>query len=62
VNEPLRGSWCWWELITRLDQLGPVTIRARAIDLAGDTQPNQAEWNGLGYGNNSIQMVPIQVV
>jgi DMSO/TMAO reductase YedYZ molybdopterin-dependent catalytic subunit len=62
VNEPSRGSWCWWELITRLDHRGSVTIRARATDLAGDTQPNQAEWNRLGYGNNSIQTVPIQVV
>jgi DMSO/TMAO reductase YedYZ molybdopterin-dependent catalytic subunit len=62
VNEPSRGSWCRWELITHLDQPGLVTIRARATDLAGDTQPNQAEWNRLGYGNNSIQTVPIQVV
>ena len=62
VNKPSRGSWCWWELITRLDHRGSVTIRARATDLAGDTQPNQAEWNRLGYGNNSIQTVPIQVV
>jgi DMSO/TMAO reductase YedYZ molybdopterin-dependent catalytic subunit len=62
VNEPSRGSWCLWELITHLDQPGLVTIRARATDLTGDTQPDQAEWNRLGYGNNSIQRVPIQVV
>jgi len=62
VSELSRGAWCRWELITHLDQPGLITIRARATDLAGDTQPNRAEWNRLGYGNNSIQTVPIQVV
>lgn len=62
VSELSRGAWCRWELVTHLDQPGLITIRARATDLAGDTQPNQAEWNRLGYGNNSIQTVPIQVV
>jgi hypothetical protein len=33
---------------------GPVTLRARATDLAGRTQPEYAEWNRLGYGNNAI--------
>jgi hypothetical protein len=36
-----------------------VTLRARATDLADRIQPERAEWNGLGYGNNSIQQVPI---
>ena len=62
VSEPSRGAWRQWELITHLGQPGLVTIRARATDLAGDTQPDRAEWNRLGYGNNSIQRVSIQVV
>lgn len=56
-----RHSWQWWELITRLDQPGPVTLRARATDLAGRTQPVQQAWNRLGYGNNAVHSVPVQV-
>jgi len=37
-------------------------MRARATDQAGQTQPERAEWNILGYGNNSIQRVPIRAV
>jgi DMSO/TMAO reductase YedYZ molybdopterin-dependent catalytic subunit len=61
IGERTRHSWQWWELITRLSEPGKVVLRARATDLAGRTQPEQAEWNRLGYGNNAIQEVPIQV-
>jgi hypothetical protein len=57
-----RGSWRRWELITRLDQSGAYDSRARATDQAGNTQRERAEWNNLGYGNNSIQQVPIRAV
>jgi DMSO/TMAO reductase YedYZ molybdopterin-dependent catalytic subunit len=56
-----RHSWQWWELITRLDTPGTITLRVRATDLAGRTQPNAPEWNRLGYGNNVIQEVPVRV-
>ena len=38
-----------------------VTLRARAIDLAGRTQPEQPEWNRLGYGANAIREVPVRI-
>jgi hypothetical protein len=53
-GESQRGSWRKCELITRLDQAGASDMRARATDQAGNTQPERAEWNNLGYGNNSI--------
>jgi DMSO/TMAO reductase YedYZ molybdopterin-dependent catalytic subunit len=59
VGERHRHSWQWWELLTRLEEPGPTTIRARATDLAGRTQPAQAEWNALGYGANAIQQVTV---
>jgi DMSO/TMAO reductase YedYZ molybdopterin-dependent catalytic subunit len=62
VGERRRAAWQWWELITRLEHAGPVAIRARATDIAGRTQPERAEWNRLGYGNNSIHSVTVQVV
>jgi len=61
VSDRNRHSWQWWELITRVEQTGALTLRARATDLAGRIQPERAEWNRLGYGNNAIQQVPIRV-
>jgi hypothetical protein len=61
-GESQRGSWRRWEPIIRLDQAGASDMRARATDQVGNTQPERAEWNNLGYGNNSIQRVPICAV
>jgi hypothetical protein len=62
VSERRRYGWQWWELICHVSEPGPVTLRARATDLAGRTQPEHAEWNRLGYGNNAIQEVTLQVL
>jgi hypothetical protein len=61
VSERNRSSWQWWELITQVEKPDDLTLRARATDLAGRTQPERADWNRLGYGNNAIQEVPIRV-
>ena len=55
-------SWQWWELMARIDSPGPITLRARATDLAGREQPLQAEWDPHGYGNNAVQQVRVQCV
>ena len=59
IGEAQRHCWQWWELVVRLDDAGPTEVRARATDVTGRTQPEHAEWNRLGYGNNAIQAVPI---
>jgi len=59
IGERHRHSWQWWELITRIESPGPVSVRARATDLAGRSQPEQPEWNPLGYGNNAVQTVTV---
>jgi DMSO/TMAO reductase YedYZ molybdopterin-dependent catalytic subunit len=61
VGERNRASWQWWELITHLNAPGTTTIRARATDMADRTQPEIPEWNRLGYGNNAIQTVAVNV-
>ena len=61
VGEGQRAAWQWWELITRFHEPGPIVVRARASDVAGLTQPEHAEWNRLGYGNNSIHQVTAEV-
>ncbi len=62
VGERRRHGWQWWELVARFETPGAMTLRARATDLAGRTQPERAEWNRLGYGNNSVQQIAIRVV
>ena len=62
IGDRQRHRWQSWELITRVQEPGPLTVRARATDLAGRTQPEIAEWNRLGYGNNAIQQVPIRII
>src|SRR5262245_30872802 len=61
VGERRRHSWQWWELLTRIEQAGTISLRARATDLAGRTQPDSPEWNRLGYGNNAVQEVLVHV-
>ena len=55
-----RHCWQRWELIVRVDRRGRNSVRARAIDEAGRTQPEQPEWNRQGYGNNTIHEVSIR--
>jgi DMSO/TMAO reductase YedYZ molybdopterin-dependent catalytic subunit len=59
VGERHRHGWQWWELITELERPGVAAIRARATDLAGRTQPEQAEWNRLGYGANAVEAIRV---
>ncbi len=61
VGERRRHSWQWWELFTHCDARGLSTVRARATDQAGNTQPEQPEWNRLGYGGNAIQTISIDI-
>jgi DMSO/TMAO reductase YedYZ molybdopterin-dependent catalytic subunit len=47
-------------------ELGPLEpgrhmLRCRATDAQGNTQPAQAGWNRLGYGNNAVRRVTISV-
>jgi Mo-co oxidoreductase dimerisation domain len=61
IGQQHRHSWRWWELLTRIDSPGETTLRARATDLAGRTQPGQPRWNRFGYGANAVQNVPLLV-
>lgn len=62
VGDRRRHSWQSWELITRLEQPGQTSLRARATDLAGRTQPDTPEWNRNGYGNNAVDELRVSVI
>ena len=52
-------SWRHWHLSARLEGCGGTTIRARAFDIAGRTQPDEPYWNPLGYAANPVHQVRI---
>jgi len=60
-GSPSTQCWQSWEATVRIDGAGSVTIRARATDAAGRVQPELADWNRLGYGNNAIQEVAFRL-
>jgi DMSO/TMAO reductase YedYZ molybdopterin-dependent catalytic subunit len=56
-----RYAWRRWEYVWDVSSPGPVTLLSRAFDAAGNGQPDEPEWNRLGYANNAIQHVRVVV-
>jgi len=54
-------GWQQWEFLATGLSPGPVSIRARATDLAGQIQPEQPEWNRLGYAANFIHEIQLHL-
>jgi DMSO/TMAO reductase YedYZ molybdopterin-dependent catalytic subunit len=61
LGDPNRHSWQRWELTIAADRPGSTTVRTRATDRNGRTQPDQPPWNRQGYGNNAVQEVAVWV-
>ncbi len=61
--EPPQGPYHWqdWSFDWSADDIGRHTLRARATDAAGHTQPEVPPWNRLGYGNNAVEVIYIDV-
>lgn len=55
-------AWRRWEYLWTVNAPGAVTLLCRAIDAAGRVQPERVAWNRLGYANNAIRPVTINVV
>jgi DMSO/TMAO reductase YedYZ molybdopterin-dependent catalytic subunit len=56
-----RHSWQQWAFAVPSTAPGQMTIRARATDGVGRTQPAEPEWNRLGYGGNFVHEVTIRL-
>jgi DMSO/TMAO reductase YedYZ molybdopterin-dependent catalytic subunit len=56
---PAQGPYQWQDWAFRWEGagIGRHTVRARATDAAGNTQPDVPPWNRLGYGNNAIEVM-----
>ena len=61
--EPARGPYEWrnWSFEWEATERGRHTLRARATDAAGNVQPDVPPWNRLGYGNNAIEVIYVDV-
>jgi hypothetical protein len=54
-------AWREWQATWTPAATGRASLLARATDAAGRLQPEQAPWNRLGYMNNSILAVTVEV-
>ncbi|HVN69321.1 MAG TPA: sulfite oxidase [Candidatus Binatia bacterium] len=54
-------QWQAWSYAWHLNEAGRHTLRARATDVAGNVQPEAHRWNRLGYGNNAVELVYVNV-
>ena len=61
--EPPAGPYHWqsWSFEWNATGRGRQSLRARATDAAGNVQPEVPPWNRLGYGNNAIEVVSVDV-
>ncbi len=60
IGVPATDGWQRWEFLASGLRPGETRIRARASDLAGRVQPEQPEWNRLGYAANFIHEVRVR--
>ena len=61
--DPPSGRWAWRGWRAEWDATpGEHVLGCRARDEAGNTQPDEADWNVGGYANNGVQRVPVRVV
>ena len=61
--EPQTGPYQWqdWTYTWQDAAAGRHTLRSRATDAAGNTQPDVPPWNRLGYGNNAVEVIYVDL-
>jgi hypothetical protein len=61
--EAAKGPYQWqdWSLDWDATVAGRHTVRAGATDAAGHVQPDVPPWNRLGYGNNAVEVIYVDV-
>ena len=62
--DPPGGPFAWrrWTLDWTPQREGRTELCSRAVDEAGNRQPDAPLWNVGGYGNNAVQRVAVDVI
>jgi DMSO/TMAO reductase YedYZ molybdopterin-dependent catalytic subunit len=55
-------SFRQWSVELRPSSIGPQTLMVKALNTAGVSQPDRANWNGSGFMRNVIESVSAQTV
>ena len=58
---PSPYAWRAWRCAVSVPRAGRYTLRSRATDASGATQPAMVRWNRLGYGNNAVRSTVVEV-
>jgi DMSO/TMAO reductase YedYZ molybdopterin-dependent catalytic subunit len=62
LEEPAGAhAWTPWTCRWQPEQPGRAVLQSRATDVTGATQPDAITWNRLGYGNNAVRPVVVDV-
>lgn len=54
-------AWTPWSATIESSRAGRIVLRSRATDATGARQPDAIVWNRLGYGNNAIRHIVVEV-
>jgi DMSO/TMAO reductase YedYZ molybdopterin-dependent catalytic subunit len=60
LGESRPSAWVRWGFTWEASP-GRHVLRVRATDEAGETQPDEGEWNRHGYGNNAVEARRVEV-
>jgi hypothetical protein len=62
VGPALPYAWHRFQLDWVPRSPGRYLLACRATDAGGRSQPDEPQWNPLGYGNNAVQRVEVAVI
>ncbi len=60
-NTPQKYQWIKWSYFHTFKRNNEHTIKVRAVDSNGHSQPDQAFWNRKGYGYNEVSQIKIKM-
>ena len=61
-RDPGKYSFRQWTVDLRPASIGPQTLMVKALNTAGASQPERANWNGSGFMRNVVESVSVQAV